>query len=61
MDSPVTRSTYTMRLCQLFPFIAVVCVIVCMATASSFLRYAFIIINKQKYVNRIMKIRWQNN
>ncbi len=29
MDSPVTRSTYTMRLCQLFPFIAVTRVIVC--------------------------------
>ena len=55
MDSPVTRSTYTMRLCQLFPFVAVTRVIVCIATASSSL-YAFIIINKQKHVNRIMKI-----
>lgn len=61
MDSPVTRSTYTMRLCQLFPFVAVTRVIVCIATASSSLGYAFIIINKQKYVNRIMIKGWLKN
>lgn len=55
MDSPVTRSTYTMRLCQLIPFVAVTRVIVCIATASFSLGYALIIINKQKYVNIIMR------
>lgn len=59
MDSPVTRSTYTMRLCQLIPFVAVTRVIVCIATASFSLGYTLIIINKQKYVNIIMRKQWR--